>query len=123
VLSTGTGPDVTAGKLGIVQYTAVDWSGGPLASTWGDGPQGVPIGGQQPSPFDLLAGVPVGSRVLIELPAQEGDDAATQSIAVVIDVLGLHGPAKEKACPEPEPTSPRSTSPRARRRSSCSSST
>lgn len=97
VLSTGTGPEVTAGKLGIVQYTAVDWTGGPLASTWGDGPQGVPIGGQQPSPFDLLAGVPVGSRVLIELPAQEGDDAATQSIAVVIDVLGLHGPAKEQS--------------------------
>ncbi len=95
VLSTGTGPEITQGKLGVVQYTAVDWTGGPLTSTWADGPQGVGIGGQQPSPFDLLVGVPVGSRVLLELPAQEGDDAATKSVAVVIDVLGQHGPAKE----------------------------
>ena len=33
------------------------------------GPQGVGVGGEQPSPFDLLVGVPVGSRVLLELPA------------------------------------------------------
>ena len=36
------------------------------------GPQGVPIGGAQPSPFDLLVGVPAGSRVLLTLPAQTG---------------------------------------------------
>ena len=94
VLSTGTGEDVAKGKLGIVQYTAVDWSGGALTSTWQDGPQGVPIGGSQPSPFDLLAGVPVGSRVLLELPAQEGSDPERESVAVVIDVLAQHGPAK-----------------------------
>lgn len=95
VLSTGTGPEVAKGKLGIVQYTAVDWAGGPLSSTWADGPQGVGIGGEQPSPFDLLVGVPVGSRVLLELPAQDGTDAAKESVAVVIDILAQHGPAKE----------------------------
>lgn len=97
VLSTGTGPEVAAGRLGIVQYTAVDWAGSPLSSTWAEGPQGVGIGGEQPSPFDLLVGVPVGSRVLLELPAQEGADASKESVAVVIDVLGQHGPAKEAA--------------------------
>lgn len=105
VLATGTGPEVVKGKLGIVQYTAVDWTGGALSSTWQEGPQGggvpgpqgVPVGGEQPSPFDLLVGIPVGSRVLLELPAQTGSDAAKESVAVVIDILGQHGPAKETA--------------------------
>jgi len=97
VLATGSGPDVAPGQLGVVQYTAVDWTGGALSSTWQDGPQGVPIGGEQPSPFDLLAGIPVGSRVLLELPAQEGADPDTKSVAVVIDVLGQHGSTKGSA--------------------------
>ncbi|MGH8892762.1 MAG: FKBP-type peptidyl-prolyl cis-trans isomerase [Actinomycetes bacterium] len=97
VLSTGSGPKVAKGRLGIVQYTAVDWANGALGSTWQDGPRGVPVGGQQPTPFDLLVGVPVGSRVLLELPAPTGEDAAKGSIAVVIDVLGQHGPAKKES--------------------------
>lgn len=101
VLATGTGPEVEKGKLGIVQFKAVSWAGDALASTWTEtpqspaGPQGVGVGGEQPSPFDLLVGVPVGSRVLLELPAQTGSDAAKESVAVVIDVLGQHGPATE----------------------------
>lgn len=97
VLDKGTGPAVTKGKLAVIEYNAVDWSGKPLSSSWKQGPQGVPIGGQQPSPFDLLAGVPSGSRVLLTLPAPTGKKPATDSVAVVIDVLGLHGPAKESA--------------------------
>jgi peptidylprolyl isomerase len=99
VLATGSGPKVVAGKLAVVQFSAVDWAGEPLSSTWQNGgPVGVPVGGgQQPSPFDLLEGVPVGSRVLLELPAQTGADASKDSVAVVIDVLAQHGPAKEKA--------------------------
>jgi peptidylprolyl isomerase len=98
VLATGTGPDVVKGKLAVVQFSAVDWTGEPLSSTWKNGgPVGVPVGGSQPSPFDLLEGVPAGSRVLLELPAQTGTDASTESVAVVIDVLAQHGPAKEKA--------------------------
>lgn len=109
VLATGTGPEVTEGKLGIVQYSAVDWTGNTLGSTWQEtpdgapgGPQGVAIGGQQPSPFDLLVGVPVGSRVLLELPAQEGADATKESVAVVIDVIAQHGPAKDSTQGETE---------------------
>jgi peptidylprolyl isomerase len=98
VIATGTGPDVEKGKLGVVQFSAVDWTGEPLSSTWAEGgPRGVPVGGAQPSPFDLLVGIPIGSRVLLELPAQTGADASKESVAVVIDVLAQHGPAKEKA--------------------------
>jgi peptidylprolyl isomerase len=95
VLATGTGPEVAKGKLAVVEYAAFDYTGKALGSSWQQGPQGVPIGGQQKSPFDLLEGVPSGSRVLLTLPAQTGSDPKTGSFAVVIDVLGLHGPAKE----------------------------
>ena len=87
-------------KLAVVEYTAVNWTGKALSSSWQkdekgvrQGPQGVPIGGPQPSPFDLLVGIPAGSRVLLTLPAQTGTDASKESVAVVIDVLGVHGPA------------------------------
>jgi peptidylprolyl isomerase len=101
VLAKGTGPAVAKSKLAIVEYTAVNWTGKALSSSWQkdekgvrQGPQGVPIGGPQPSPFDLLVGIPAGSRVLLTLPAQTGSDASKESVAVVIDVLGVHGPAK-----------------------------
>lgn len=97
VLAKGSGPEVAKGKLAVVEYTAVDFTGKALSSSWQQGPQGVPIGGQQASPFDLLEGVPTGSRVLLTLPAQTGADAKSGSVAVVIDLLGLHGPAKEAA--------------------------
>lgn len=95
VLATGLGADVVKGELGIVQFRAVSWSGEALRSTWPTGPEGVAIGGEQPSPFDLLIGIPVGSRVLLELPAQDGGDPAKESVAVVVDVLAQHGTAKE----------------------------
>ena len=97
VLSTGLGADVVKGELGIVQFSAVGWSGESLRTTWTTGPEGVAIGGEQPSPFDLLIGIPVGSRVLLELPAQDGADPAKESVAVVVDVLGQHGTAKKES--------------------------
>lgn len=97
LLAKGSGPTVSKGRLAVLEYAAVAWSGKPLASSWGQGPQGVPIGGQQPSPFDLLAGIPSGSRVLMLLPAQTGADATKDSVAVVVDLLGLHGPTTPAA--------------------------
>jgi peptidylprolyl isomerase len=97
VLAKGSGAAAKKGELAVVEYSAVDWTGKALSSSWQQGPQGVAIGGPQPSPFDLLAGVPVGSRVLLTLPAQTGTDATKQSVAVVIDVLGLHGPTTGSA--------------------------
>lgn len=102
VVATGTGPVVTKSHLIVVQYTAVDWTGASQGKTWGaDGPQGVAVGvaGQAPgsNPFDLMIGIPVGSRVLLTLPAPKGSDATKQSIAVVIDILGQNGTAKEES--------------------------
>jgi peptidylprolyl isomerase len=103
-LATGSGPTVAKGKLLIVQYKAVSWAGKDLSKTWGTGggARGVPVGatqaatGGQTNPFDLLIGKPVGSRVLLTLPAQKGANAATESIAVVIDVIGENGTAKQE---------------------------
>ncbi|HEU5001103.1 MAG TPA: FKBP-type peptidyl-prolyl cis-trans isomerase [Lapillicoccus sp.] len=97
VLAEGTGDKVVKDELAIVQFTAVDWTGKPLSSSWERGPQGFPIGVKgQPSPFDLLEGVPIGSRVLLQLPAPSSEDASESSVAVVIDVLGQHGAAKKE---------------------------
>jgi peptidylprolyl isomerase len=98
VLAEGTGDKVVKDELAIVQFTAVDWTGKPLSSSWERGPQGFPIGVEgQPSPFDLLEGVPIGSRVLLQLPAPADEDASTSSVAVVIDVLGQHGSAQKES--------------------------
>ena len=97
VIATGTGEEVQRGRLVIVQFTAVGWNNTELGSTWEDGPRGVPVGGPQPTPFDLLEGVPVGSRVILEIPPPTGADAKTDSAAVVIDVLAQFGPAEEKS--------------------------
>jgi peptidylprolyl isomerase len=97
ILSKGSGPKVVNDKMAIVQFTAVDWTGKPLGSSWQTGPQGFPIGVEgRPSPFDLLNDVPVGSRVLLELPAPSDADASKESVAVVIDVYAQHGSAKEE---------------------------
>jgi peptidylprolyl isomerase len=98
VLAEGTGDKVVKDELAIVQFTAVDWTGKPLSSSWERGPQGFPIGVEgQPSPFDLLEGVPVGSRVLLQLPAPADEDASKSSVAVVIDVLGQHASAQKES--------------------------
>jgi peptidylprolyl isomerase len=97
VLAKGKGDEIVKDELAIVQFTAVDWTGKPLSSSWQRGPQGFPIGVEaQPSPFDLLEGVPIGSRVLLQLPAPSDEDASKSSVAVVIDVLGQNGSAKKE---------------------------
>ena len=99
VVAKGDGEAVTKGKLAIVQYEAVNFAGQALDTTWEAGvPRGFPIGVEgQPTPFDELEGVPVGSRVLLLLPAQQGGDTKKDSVAVAIDILAMHGPAKEAA--------------------------
>jgi peptidylprolyl isomerase len=99
MVAKGDGPPVTKGKLAIVHYEAISFAGEPLDTTWKTGvPRGFPVGVQgQPTPFDQLEGVPVGSRVLLTLPPQAGGDAMKDSVAVAIDVLAVHGPAKDDA--------------------------
>ncbi len=47
VLAKGTGPAVSKGKLAVVEYTAVNFTGKAVGSSWQQGPQGVP--NQRPS--------------------------------------------------------------------------
>ena len=84
VVAKGHGAPVHNGLV-VMQYEAVEWSGKPLDSTWQRGtPAGVPIGdGMQPTPFDTLKGIPVGSQVLLQLPGQQGKPA----VAVAVDIV------------------------------------
>jgi peptidylprolyl isomerase len=102
MIQKGTGAPVGKAKLAIIHYEAVSFANKALQSTWQTGvPQGFPVGTGQANPFDLLLGVPVGSRVLLMLPPQQSAGSTakpnpkTDSIVVAIDVLAQHGPAKE----------------------------
>jgi peptidylprolyl isomerase len=92
VLDKGAGAPLPDG-LAIVQYQAVGWTGVAAGSTWTAGAvQGVPVTkGGTSSPFDALAGVPVGSRVLLELPKASSGGP----YAVVVDVIAHAPTAKE----------------------------
>lgn len=93
VLARGTGAPITNGLL-VVQYEAVSYTGAPAGSTWTDHtPAGVPVGGSggQPGVFDQARGVPLGSRVLVEVPGQDGQPA----IAAVADLIAQPKTAKE----------------------------
>lgn len=82
VLATGSGAPVVAGTV-VVQYAATQWDGTQGESTWENGlPATVDVGAG--GPFDGLLGVPVGSRVLVQIPAGQDQPA----IAAVFDVVG-----------------------------------
>ncbi len=94
VLATGTGAPVALGNV-LVQYTAVTWAGESAGTTWpgtdpansGTGPQELPVA--TAGPFAGLVGIPLGSRVLVQVPAQS-DAASGQTspaIAAVVDLL------------------------------------
>jgi peptidylprolyl isomerase len=74
----------------VVQYSAVDWTGMDAGSTWkesGGSPAAAPVGDpNNPTPFDGLAGLPIGSRVLVVVPAKAGSPP-TSADAVVVDVI------------------------------------
>ena len=94
VLATGTGAPVALGNV-LVQYTAVTWAGESAGSTWpgadpttgGTGPQELPVATE--GPFAGLVGVPLGSRVLVQVPGQTDPSTgqASPAIAAVVDLL------------------------------------
>lgn len=82
VLATGTGDPVGEGQV-IAQYSGVDWTGASVGSSWEDGQaQSFPVAETEPT-FAGLVGVPLGSRVLLQVPGSEG----SPSVAVVIDLV------------------------------------
>jgi len=92
LVAKGSGKPVEQGALVVSQFEAVSWAGQAVSSTWQAGaPAPLPVGmGGQPTPFDKLAGVPVGSRVLLLLPPEQGGKPAKDSLAVVVDVVAQH---------------------------------
>lgn len=81
VLATADGPPVVAGGL-IVQYAVAFWDNSSAGSTWDAGsPEAIQVGSG--GDFDGLIGVPVGSRVLVLIPAA----GETPAIAAVVDII------------------------------------
>lgn len=91
VIARGTGEPVgSTGKM-YVAYYAMRADGQTAETTWkeGEGPRQIVLGS---SPvFDSLVGVPVGSRVMLTIPASDGSggngSSGTATYAVV-DILG-----------------------------------
>ena len=81
VLARGSGAPLVPGTA-LVQIAATDWAGKHPGSTWNDsGP--IQVSTRDGAPYAGLGAVPVGSRVLVLLPASAGVPA----VASVVDVL------------------------------------
>lgn len=74
---------MTTGLL-IVQYVATRYTGVRGGSTFSRGtPAGVTITTSGGRPFNLARGVPLGSRILLEVPGSK----ASTAVAVVVDLI------------------------------------
>jgi peptidylprolyl isomerase len=91
VLATSSGAPLADG-LAVIQYVAVDWATKPVDSTWEKSPAPALIKAGGTNAFDSLAGVPVGSRVLVVLP--KGDQGGPY--ALVVDIVA-HVPTAAQA--------------------------
>ncbi|HUX72110.1 MAG TPA: hypothetical protein VMV41_16460, partial [Cellulomonadaceae bacterium] len=81
VLARAPGARLAPGTA-LVQVAATDWAGKDPGSTWNDsGP--IRVSTRDGAPYAGLSTVPVGSRVLVLLPASGGVPA----VASVVDVL------------------------------------
>ncbi len=84
VLAKGTGAPVAFGEL-YVQLGAWDWTGALQQATWKQaGPTKVTLTASVAA-LAKLVGVPVGSRVLVQIPADESQGSPAS--AIVLDVL------------------------------------
>ncbi|OIQ78399.1 FKBP-type peptidyl-prolyl cis-trans isomerase FkpA precursor [mine drainage metagenome] len=81
VLARGSGAHLTPGTA-LVQIAATDWAGTHPGSTWNDsGP--IQVSTRDGAPYAVLSAVPVGSRVLVLVPAS----GSVPAVASVVDVL------------------------------------
>jgi peptidylprolyl isomerase len=106
-LIKGTGPKTANGERLVVQYAGVNWRTGKVFSTsWPSAasPTGSPFsftlgGGVLKGWNDGLAGVPVGSRVMLVIPPALGYGpiggqpsagiTKTDTLAFVVDIIGV----------------------------------
>ncbi|MBT1017865.1 hypothetical protein KJY77_01740 [Canibacter sp. lx-72] len=83
----GEGRSVHAGSNVVAQVLSVSWAGKVTASTWNDGPMIIPADDPAVSWRNELNGVPVGSQVVILMPAKSDASQATPAQVLVVDVL------------------------------------
>lgn len=91
VLAKGTGAPAVAGNV-LVQYVVSSWDGTQTESSWPEaassgtstpGPQELPLDSTQS--FAALIGVPIGSRVYMEMPADSS--SGQPALAWVFDLV------------------------------------
>ncbi|HEY0475764.1 MAG TPA: FKBP-type peptidyl-prolyl cis-trans isomerase [Kribbella sp.] len=112
VIATGKGQPIAKGSQLIGRYVVYDYTGKKQASTWDGQPAsatapaqpGAPTDQLQVGPgptgqtgaLDALAGIPIGSRVLVELPPSKDSKGKTVNAFAVIDILNAF-PAPKQA--------------------------
>lgn len=83
VLARGSGAEVPADNATVhLNYAAATWDNGTTESTW-EYAQPLPVTMGSDTYFDLLAGVPVGSRVVMLVAPTDSEPA----MAAVVDIL------------------------------------
>ncbi|MFI5713854.1 FKBP-type peptidyl-prolyl cis-trans isomerase [Kribbella sp. NPDC051620] len=114
IIATGKGKPIAPGSQLIGRYVVFDYAGKKQASTWDPQPAtqtspaqpGLPTEKLQVGPgpngqagaLDGLAGVPVGSRVLVELPPGKDDKGKVTSppAIAVLDILNAFPAPKQQ---------------------------
>ncbi len=96
-IALGMGALIKSGEI-VFQYEAIDWTGKADGSTWASGqPTTAAVGATgAPSVLDGLVGLPIGSRVMIEVPAATGQAAAVAIVDVVAQPLSAKATAAGK---------------------------
>jgi peptidylprolyl isomerase len=92
LVAKGTGKPAQTGDV-MVQYVATAWDGSHTEQSWpdptgkdpqaGTGPQAFPLSAS--SPFAVLLGAPIGSRVLLRTPADS--KTGVPAVAWVVDLI------------------------------------
>ena len=84
VIAQGTGAPVAAGDV-YGQYGVWDWTGKQQVASWEQtGPQKIPVAAETPQLAGLI-GIPLGSRVLLQIPADEA--SGSPASAIVLDLI------------------------------------
>jgi len=112
VIALGKGKPIEKGSQLITRYVVFDYTGKKQASTWDGQPATQTSPAQPPAPTDQLqvgpgpngqagpvdglAGIPVGSRVLIELPPSKDASGKMVSAFAVIDILNAFPAPKQQ---------------------------
>ncbi len=111
VFALGKGKPIEKGDQLVGRFVIYDYTGKKQASTWDAQPataqspaqpaaptdQLPPVGptNGQAGPLDGFAGIPIGSRVLVELPASKDQAGKVVNAFAVIDVLNAFPAAKQ----------------------------